>query len=69
MKLGRLEELPIFAKYLPSNLSRYAVCRVRYLTAKAFKNYQITKQEKTTKTFLIERKPGCEDLEDITTDP
>ena len=28
VKLGRLEELPVFDKYLPSNLTKYAVCRV-----------------------------------------
>ena len=39
VKLGRLEELPVFQQYLPSNLTKYAVCRIRYTTAKAFKNF------------------------------
>ena len=39
--------------------------RVRYLVAKGFKNFRITKKDATTKTYLIERKSDCTDHEEL----
>ena len=38
--------------------------RVRYLTAKGFKNFKITKKDTATKTYLLLRKDTCQDHEE-----
>lgn len=40
--------------------------RVRYLTAKGFKNFEITDKDEKAKTFLVQRKSDCQDHEEIT---
>lgn len=39
--------------------------RVRNLTAKGFKNFSITKRDEETQSYLVERRAGCTDHEEI----
>ena len=69
VNLHNLESLPLFSTFLPENLTSYAKDRVRYLTAKGFKNHKVTDHNKTTDTYLIERKTECFDTEEVQTEP
>jgi len=53
--------LPLFKSYLSTNLTAYALARVKYLTAKGFKWFTVTKKDGKAglpvgKTYLVERK-------------
>ena len=71
--------MPLFKTYLTSNLTTYALMRIKYLAARAFKFFTVTKKEGKSgnpigKTYLIERKDAVrlsnssEEQEEITSE-
>eukprot|EP00347_Sterkiella_histriomuscorum_P008161 403346149 len=55
VKLNQLEEIPFVADYIRENLTNYANNRIRNSIAIGFKDYRITRHDKMTKVYIVER--------------
>ena len=55
VQLNLLEQHPLIKTYLPQNLTEYALNRIRYSVALAFRDYKVEKSEMGSSVVILKR--------------